>query len=139
MPSEVSIAKALSGSECLESLIHSLRETLGRDDRFSSHMAYSGFKAEIRVKFTPVMSFIPEVDRTIHAFSGDQPDPEESPILDVTYAMEPKPPNQVREEADLPQPVLVTDGEGRTTEKWVKKGNAPKQVGKPKFVGGQTR
>lgn len=146
MPSEVSIAKHLSGTECLYSCVEALKKALSKDDRFSSHMAYSGFRAEVSIKFYPVMSFIPPVDRTVTVEEGDLTELEYAMGVDTgsgesfesTVVLEPAPPNAVREEAGLPQPVLVTDNEGKSHEKWVTKGPVPRQnriPGKLKVLG----
>lgn len=128
MSSEVSIAKPLSGSECLEACLTRLRESLGKDDRFQSHMAYSGFRAIIEFKFYPQLSFIPPVEKDVVVAERGQEGIEAEPTVDVTIDIPLAPPNQVREEAGMPTPVLVTDGEGRSTEKWVQRG--PKPFGK---------
>ncbi len=45
-------------------------------------------------------------------------------VATVEIEMPVAPPNAVREDADLPQPVLVKDGKGNVEEKWVKKGRS---------------
>lgn len=129
MATEVSIAKDLSGSEALEAIVSKFRETLALDGRFHSHKAYRGFTASIHFKFNPAVGFTPPVDRTILVEGGDTTDFEESPTVDETISIPMRPPNQVRDEAGLAKPVLVTDGEGRTHEKWVNdKGKPPKNT-----------
>jgi hypothetical protein len=125
MASEVSIAKALSGSESLTSIMDSIRKHLERDDRFSDNMAYTGFHAVIDVKFYPQHSFIPPVDRMIVVDEGDQSDISETATVNELIDLPILPPNEVRENADLPTPVLVTDAKGLTHEKWVKRGKSP--------------
>jgi hypothetical protein len=120
MPSEVSIAKELSGPESLEACIHALRTDLAKDDRFMSHVAYRGFHAVIDFKFRPSMSFVPDCEREVVVVVGDQTDLEDEPTVDVKIEIPQRPPNQVREEADMPQPVLVTDGQGQSHEEWKK-------------------
>jgi hypothetical protein len=53
-------------------------------------------------------------------------------MFDEKVVIVERPPNQVREEADMPTPVLVTAADGQASEKWVKKGAAPKQNAVPK-------
>lgn len=138
MPSEVSIPKSLSGPETIDAIFAAIREVLRKDDRFGSHMAYPGFRAVLDLKFYPHQSYIPDIERTIEI--GEKPTGtdwiEGDPIL---FAMDIpiRPPNQVREEAGMPQPVLVTDGKGNQEEKWVKRVKQPAgtKVPKNKVVG----
>jgi hypothetical protein len=130
MASEVSIPKSLSGGEMLQALVTAFRSALLQDQRFHSHMAYSGFTATIHLQLTPQMSFVPDINTIIPVFGGEPG--EIGDKIDETIDIPLRPPNQVREEADLPQPVLVTDNEGRTTEKWVKRGEVPKGAAVPK-------
>lgn len=127
MPSEVSIAKQLSGSECREALLDSIRNMLVHDDRFANHVAYSGFTATIDLKFCAYQSFVPPVDRTFEVSKGDVSGTVEDDVsLKVEIPL--RPPNQVREEADLPLPVLVIDEKGQSHEKWKRVGkNPPKE------------
>jgi hypothetical protein len=129
MPSEVSIAKALSGPEALEACLITLRESLNRDSRFAPHMAYSGFHCEIRFQFTPVMGFIPPIDQKVMVDEGESPSVDDLPTVDEHLILPVRPPNEVRVAAGLDVPVLVTDGKGQTTEKWVGSGRVPKQGG----------
>jgi hypothetical protein len=135
MATEVSIAKQLSGTECLEACLEELRKVLSLDGRFHSHKAYQGFRAEIHFKFTPASGFVPGIDRELLIENGDLTDIEDSPTVDEKAVLPMRPPNQVREEAGMPTPVLVTDGQGRSTEKWVKKGDKPKNT----YRGGKTK
>ena len=123
MQAEVSIAKQLSGSECLEALVAELRKVLARDDRFMPHMAYHGFRAVIDLKFFPHNSFLPDFERQVQVTGGEQGI--EQPAVEVHVDMPLRPPNEVREEADLPTPVLVTDGKGNTHEEWKRIGRKP--------------
>ena len=131
MPTEVSIAKPLSGTESLDACLTSLRAALAKDDRFSSHMAYTGFRAVIDFKFYPVMTFVPDIERTVEVVEGEG-EPEKEPTVVETLEIPVRPPNQVREEADMPQPVIVTDSKGQGHEEWKKvaksapKGSVPK-------------
>lgn len=130
---ETSIAKPLSGPECLDSCLDALRKALSKDDRFSSHMAYSGFRAIIQFKFYPQLSFVPAIERGLTVEEGEHNDIAESPTVDETVELPLRPPNQVREEAKLAQPILVSDGQGRSHEEWVKRdGPVPKQSVVPK-------
>ncbi|MDE2099400.1 MAG: hypothetical protein KGL39_19265 [Patescibacteria group bacterium] len=119
MQSEVSISKPISGTEAIESCIYALRQALARDDRFSTHAAYRGFRASIDFKFSPSMSYVPDVERSVSLTEGDvSGDFEEESSLSVEIPL--RPPNQVREEAELPQPVLVTNASGESHEEWRK-------------------
>ena len=74
MPSEVSIAKSLCGSEAREALVHAFTQLLARDDRFGPHMSYDGFAAKVRLEFFPSKPFIPPVTVEIPVQEGDQSD-----------------------------------------------------------------
>jgi hypothetical protein len=135
---EVSLVKQLSGTEALESMLAELRKRLSRNCRFDAHMAYAGYRAEISVKFYPAASFIPPAEQEIEV---DQV--QEGAVLsqtataDVTVEIPVRPPNQVREEADMPTPVLSQDANGNPVEKWVKKpGRAPRNKIKGGHVDG---
>lgn len=136
--SEVSIAKALSGGECLEAILSKVRSILSKDDRFQSHMGYTGFRATIRVEFHPSLSFVPSVEREVEIEEGSQDEITPEPTVSETIELPIAPPNAVREEAGLPTPVLVTDGQGRSHEEWVKRGTTPKSsvIPKNKVIGG---
>src|SRR5271163_3487389 len=105
MSSEVSIAKPLSGTECLEAILYRLRETFSKDERFFSHMAYTGFTAKIGFEFFPQNSFIPPVQRELSVSEGEIDDLSETPTIDETITLDLAPPNKVREDADLPTPI----------------------------------
>ena len=135
MATEVSIAKDLSGTEALDSILFELRRILSMDGRFHSHKAYRGYRAKVRFEFYPAVGFTPPIERDLVLENGDLEDIEESPTVDETLAVPMRPPNQVREEADMPTPVMVTDNEGRTHEKWVNgKGARPRNT-----AGGRTQ
>src|SRR5208282_4132942 len=126
--SEVSIAKGISGPEAIEAAIYALKSALGKDDRFLGHMAYSGFRCRIKFEFFPNLSFIPPTEKEIEIGEGQQNDIAETATVTEIIELPLRPPNQVREEANLPQPVLVSDGQGKTTEKWIKPaGKVPMQ------------
>ena len=80
-------------------------------------MAYSGFRAEISLKFYPFASFIPPVEQT-YVIGEETSAP---PQFEATLEIPVRPPSQVRDESDLPLPVLTTDSNGNPAEKWVKK------------------
>jgi hypothetical protein len=133
---EISIPKQLSGPECLDSIMHELRTKLRMNGRFSSHMAYAGYRAEISLKFYPAASFVPEMEQTVELESvPDGATLSQSATADVSLEIPVRPPNQVREDADMPTPVLAQDAEGNMVEKWVRrKGQVPKN----KVKGGKT-
>jgi hypothetical protein len=95
-------------------------------------MSYNGFKAEIGFKFYPHLTFTPPVERDLTVEAGDQEGIEAEPTIDDVLDIPLRPPNQVREDADLPVPVLVTDGKGTSSEKWVKRGPRPENKARPK-------
>ena len=135
---EISIPKQLSGPEALDSMLAELRKKLRMNGRFQSHMAYAGYRAEITVKFYPAASFIPPIEQVIeveadNGFTGfDGVVLSETATVDQVVEIPVRPPNQVREDADMPTPVLTHDAQGQVTEKWVKRGTTPKN----KTVGG---
>jgi hypothetical protein len=128
MSSEVSLAKPLSGTECLEAILYRIREVFAKDERFYSHMAYTGFNAQIDFKFYPQNSFIPPVERSLVVAAGETDDLSETPSVEESITLDLAPPNKVREDADLPTPVLITHNDGTFEEKWIKRrGRPPKQ------------
>lgn len=133
---EISLPKQLSGPEALDSMLFELRKRLRMNGRFQPHMAYAGYKAVIDVKFYPAASFIPPVEQTI-----EFEDVPTEAILSQTATVEDqieipvRPPNQVREDSDMPTPVLTQDEHGQPVERWVKRA---KQPPKNKVKGGQT-
>lgn len=126
--SEISLPKQLSGTEALESLLSEIRRHLRTNSRFQPHMAYAGFAASISVKFFPAASFIPAVEQDVLIESVPEDAVlSQTPTVDEVVEIPVRPPNQVREEADLPTPILTQDDNGNPVEKWVKKrGGIPK-------------
>lgn len=134
---EISLVKQLSGPEALDSMLHELRNKLRMNGRFGSHMAYPGYRAEISVKFYPAASAIPPIEQLIELDTVPT-DSIVSQTATVTETVEipVRPPNQVREDADMPTPVMVMDENGNPMEKWVKrKGKVPRN----KYKGGDVR
>ena len=131
---QVSLAKTLSGPEALDSMLHEVRNKLRMNGRFLPHMAYPGYRAVVKVEFYPAASFIPDVQQTVEVQGGfigfDGIVLSETATVDTTIEIPVRPPNQVREEADMPLPVLADDGKGGTVEKWVKGKQAPKTAAK---------
>ena len=125
MSSEVSIAKPLSGTECLEAILYKIRETFSKDERFFGHMAYTGFTAEVVFNFYPQNSFIPPIERIMHIEVGEPVDVEDYDAKDEVVSLPLAPPNKVREDSDLPTPVLVTHNDGTFEEKWIKRRGRP--------------
>ena len=126
---DISLTKQLSGSEALDSMLSELRKKLRMNGRFAQHMAYSGYRAEISLKFYPAVSFIPPIEQEIEITNI----PDGASTLSQTATVEEKieipvrPPNQVREDADMPTPILTQDEHGYPVEKWVqRKGGVPK-------------
>lgn len=133
---EISLAKGLTGAEALDSMLYEVRQKLAMHGRFGVNMNYPGYRAEVSVKFYPAASFVPplENDLVVEHLTGDQGEVI-SQTATVTEVVEipVRPPNAVREAADMPTPVLTQDAQGNTIEKWVKRG-----PGRPKnkVVGG---
>ena len=133
---EISLPKQLSGPEALDSMLSEARKRLRINGRFSSHMAYPGYRAVVRVEFFPAASFVPAIDQTVEIDTV----PEgailsQSATVDETVEIPVRPPNQVREDADMPTPILVQDENGQSVERWVnRKGKVPKN----KVKGGHT-
>lgn len=129
---EVSLVKQLSGTEALDSMLHELRQVLGRNGRFHSHMAYSGYRAELELKFYPAQSFVPPVEQRVEVTGGftgfDGVVLSETPSVEVEVKIPVRSPNQVREDCDMPTPVLSQDANGNPVEKWVKRRAVPRNV-----------
>lgn len=126
--SEISLPKQLSGPEALDSMLHAVRQKLRMNGRFQSHMAYPGYRAEITVKFYPAASFVPAIEQTVELDtvpSGAVVS--EAATVAETVEIPVRPPNEVREDADMPTPVLTQDDHGNPVEKWVKRKGGPKK------------
>ena len=125
---DISLVKQLSGSEALDSMLYELRKKLRMNGRFASHMAYSGYRAEISVKFYPAATFVPPIEYVteIDTVSAESV-VSQTATVDESVEIPVRSPNQVREDADMPTPILVQDESGNTVEKWVtRKGKVPK-------------
>lgn len=133
---EISLAKQLSGTESLESLLVEIRRKLNMNGRFAPHMSYPGFRAEISIRFYPSASFIPAIEQDIEIDTVPAGAiVSESPTVDVSIDLPVRPPNQVREDSGMPTPILTQDANGNPVEKWVhRKGKVPKNSVK----GGET-
>jgi len=95
-------------------------------------MAYTGFRANIEFRFYPELSFIPPNERDVMVEGGGVGNLETEPTVVKRMEIPLAPPNQVREDAGMPTPVLVTDNEGKSVEKWVTRGARPSQFKTPK-------
>jgi transcriptional regulator with XRE-family HTH domain len=131
---EISLAKQLSGPEAMDSLLQELRQKLRMNGRFSSHMAYPGYRAVIKLEFYPAASFIPPLEQDFELGTvptGAVLSQTATVVEEITIPV--RPPNAVREHAEMPTPVLTQDENGNPVEKWVhKKGKVPKN----KYKGG---
>ena len=133
---EISIPKQLSGPEALDSMLFELRKKLRMNGRFSSHMAYPGYRAEISIKFYPAASFIPPIEQTVELDTVPQGAiVSQTATVDEAVEVPVRPPNQVREDSDMPTPILSQDENGNPVERWV---NRKGQVPKNKVRGGHT-
>lgn len=134
---EISLPKQLSGPEALESMLSELRKVLRMNGRFASHMAYAGYRAEIGVKFYPAASFIPPIEQNIEIDTVPRETiVSQTATVNETIEIPVRPPNQVREQADMPTPVLTQDEHGNTVEKWVRRsGQVPKNKVKGAHLG----
>ena len=134
---DISLVKQLSGSEALDSMLAELRKKLRMNGRFASHMAYSGYRAEVTVRFYPAATFIPPIEQEIELQSiPSDAVLSQTATVNETVEIPVRSPNQVREDADMPTPVLAQDEHGNPVEKWVnRKGKVPKNVTKGGSVG----
>jgi hypothetical protein len=100
-------------------------------------MAYPGYRAEITVKFYPAASFIPPIEQEVSIDTVPKDAiVSQTATVQETVEIPVRPPNQVREESDMPTPVLSQDQNGNPVEKWVKhKGRVPKNKVKGGDVG----
>lgn len=130
---EISLVKQLSGPEALDSLLFEVRNKLRMNGRFSSHMAYPGYRAEISIKFYPEASFVPPVEQDIDIDRTTNAVLSQTATVNETVSIPVRSPNKTREDADMPTPVLAQDQNGNPVEKWVnRKGKVPKN----KYKGG---
>src|SRR5271168_1027195 len=132
---DISLVKQLSGKEALDSMLFELRKKLTMNGRFQSHMAYPGYRAEVSVKFYPAASYIPPIEQFVEIehipveVNGNIRNVvvTSEPVVDETVEIPIRPPNQVREDSDMPTPVMTMDEHGQPVEKWMKrKGRPPK-------------
>lgn len=123
---EISLVKGLTGREAMESMLFELRKKLALHGRFGGNMNYAGYRAEITVKFYPAAMFVPPVD---YSTEIDEVPPgatvSETATVEETVKIPVRPPNQVREESDMPKPFLTQDEHGHPVEVWKKKPGAP--------------
>lgn len=134
---EISLAKGLSGREALDSMMYETRQKLAMHGRFGANMNYPGYRAELTVKFYPAASFIPPLECavTVEKLTGAVGEVvSQTPTVVETVEIPVRPPNAVREAADMPTPVLTQDAQGNTVEKWVKRG--PGRPPKNRVLGG---
>ena len=118
MSKEKSIPKRLSGDEALESLMSGIHKRLYNHGHFHSHKAYQGYSAKVTVEFRPAMSFTPPLTDDFEVTDnpkGLDTVEGETFVVDIPV----RPPNQVREEAEMDLPVHVEE-DGILKEKWVK-------------------
>ena len=113
MESEKSIPLALSGEEIQEAVLYKVRECMGKSCHLASGNAYTSVRFEVTVKMT-MFDYGREV-RNNEIVTGeiDSGIPQEGAALAVeeTLAVEPMPPNQLRQETDQAVPVqTVVDG-----------------------------
>jgi hypothetical protein len=139
--SEISLVKQLSGPECLDSMLSELRKKLRMNGRFQSHMAYPGYRAVLHLEFYPAASYIPSAEQTVEVENiPTAPDQtpksvlvSDTPTVDEKVEIPVRSPNQVREDSEMPTPVLTQDAQGNPVEKWIKKPGRPP---KNKYKGG---
>lgn len=136
---EISIPKQLSGPEALDSMLFELRKKLRMNGRFASHMAYPGYRAEISVKFYPAASFIPPVEHMVELDTvAKGAVVSQTATVDESIEIPVRPPNRVREDSDMPTPVLAQDENGNPVERWVnRKGQVPKNKVKGAHLGSE--
>lgn len=136
---EISLPKQLSGPEALDSILAEARKKLRMSGRFQSHMAYAGYRAEVTLKFYPAASFIPPIEQTldIEQVPHDAVLSQTATVVE-TVEIPVRPPNQVREDAGMPTPVLTQDENGNPVERWVnRKGMVPKNKVRGGMVGAE--
>lgn len=116
MANERSIAKGLSGGEALDSLIRRVYEKLRLHGHFNSFKSYSGYKAKVTVEFTPRLGFVPPL---VDEIVVDEGEGKEGLRITEVIEIPVMPPNKVREECEMDQPVQVEIG-GVPVERWIK-------------------
>jgi hypothetical protein len=123
----------------LDSILHALRQKLRMNGRFASHMAYAGYRAEIGIKFYPTASFVPPIEQSIELDTVPTGAVvSQTATVDESLEIPVRPPNKVREDADMPTPVLTQDENGNPVERWVnRKGQIPKNRVKGGEVGSE--
>ena len=119
MPKEKSIAKRLSGTEALESLLVEINRRLEKHGHFHSFKAYQGYLAKVTIEFKPAMSFAPPLTDDFEINKLDPGVEADGEPMSVVIELPMRPPNQVREAAGMDLPVQVEEN-GQIVEKWVK-------------------
>lgn len=110
----------LSGEEIVIAVCDRLAQSLRRDCRLQTTKAYETFRAEVSVKIfaNDIGSYSEiEADVTVGASADEVADVDG---VEGGFAMEEKPPNEVRVESGQGVPVLTLDEEGRPDIKRIK-------------------
>ena len=120
MPNEQVLVKPLSSDEILEIIINKLRQAKEKNCLLARHLAYSTFrfKAHVEINFqTTGILTEATLDAGGQEGSVDAEIPEDSVVLD--FEEEEKPPNQLRQENDMPVTVARKAPGGKMVEEKV--------------------
>jgi hypothetical protein len=130
------IVKPLSGQEIIDAVVNQvsteLRTKLKRDCFLSSHLAYAGYRLELRGSL--LIEFQNTTLKSNASLSTNVADGELIPgetqceVAEVNLVKEPAPPNEVRVENDLPVPALKTNPQGKVEETRIKYAKAGKKL-----------
>lgn len=133
---EKTIVKPLSGSEIIDAIVNQVgnevRAKLKRDCFLAAHLAYAGFRFELRGSL--VIEFQNTEMKSTASLSADVKDGEltegetQTEVAEAHLVREPSPPNEVRIENDIPVPVLKTNPQGKVEEGRVRYAKAGKKI-----------
>lgn len=120
--SEQVLPLPLSGGEIIKAVQHAVEEALKRDCFLNDVAAYETVQGTISIRLhMKDCGRVADVDRTVTVAQGTAVDPEDPDVylVEADRALEPAPPNQVRQETDQPLPVLTEDSTGKREVKRV--------------------
>lgn len=122
--SEVTVPQTLSGEEVIHVICQKVAGMLKQDCYLSPMMAYESFSGKIHIEIRAKDNgIINEVDQTVPVESDPPLIDDEGTNLEMADAiLYDRPPNDVRQDAELPIPTLVETQDGRKEIRPVKYG-----------------
>ena len=126
--SEITIVMPLSGEEVVDAICDAIRKSLHQDCYLNRVSAYESFAAKVKIEVRAKDSGrVAEVVKEV-AVKSEEPVDEDQALVEADFALYDRPPNEVRQEAGLGIPTLVTDAEGKQDIKKVRYARKPKEM-----------